>query len=190
MPCFCLVSYSGDAFAGAKAPNSQPSSQPSPQAANDNHPSAANDNNRPSVGLWGILGRLGLVGSLAHDAAASSLEQGQLLKLQDEYNKDPSKYVLVVRFYGGMAGRNGRSWGPASMVQNSNIRSRWGIPNVNSMDRIAFGAIPREVFQNPSLVQQRPALPLDGYPGGGLEFFIPNPSVVNVYADRHWGGNR
>lgn len=137
-----------------------------------------------------MLGRL-LLGA---EAANRSFEQGQRLRLREQYDENPDQFTLVVRYWGGDARRMGRSWAPLEAAAHPDPRSRWGIPNVNTMEMISYGAIRNSSIET-GAVRRRGALPADGYPGGGLEYLIVVPEIeisthVMIYSDRVNMGGR
>ena len=69
------------------------------------------------------------------------------------------------------SGPAGRSWTPTPIEQMPSPRADMGIPDVNA-GRFRI----RGQLIDVTDVQVRHALPLDGQPGGALEYLIPDPS--------------
>ena len=146
----------------------------------------ANDNAPLKKGVLGKLlrgaGSATLAVEIAEQAVAA-YSLGQLLAFSDEYHKDPSEFILVVRWYGGRRSKEmGRSWAPQLEMLSfpqSGIRERWGIGNQNTMEFLAYGAIRKKSFTDGSILT-RPAVEWDGYKGGGTEYFITAPHPEQI----------
>jgi RHS repeat-associated protein len=80
--------------------------------------------------------------------------------------------VTVYRIWGGGSGPNGHSWTPIDPRNLPNARDSLGLPNVNTAKNITVGRL-----VDPSGVQLRPALPLDGNRGGAPEILVPDPTT-------------
>jgi len=94
----------------------------------------------------------------------------------------PAPGQTVYRFYGqptdagglvptnDFSGPMGHSWSPTAPDSLASPRAELGLPNANGGRFVVVGQL-----VNPDGVVVRSALPLDGQPGGGLEFLIPKP---------------
>jgi len=111
------------------------------------------------------------------------------MALKDEFTEHPERFVLVVRYYSEpTAQKEGRSWAPSEMLTHANPRAYWGIPNVNKMTDIAYGAI--RTSEMGEGIYLRAALPLDGQPGGGPEYVITAPIVARKVMIYYTAPNR
>jgi hypothetical protein len=71
----------------------------------------------------------------------------------------------------GFSWPEGRSWTPSDPSKMANPRSELGLPDVNGGRFVIEGEL-----KNADGVIVRHALPLDGQPGGGIEYLVPDPA--------------
>jgi hypothetical protein len=81
----------------------------------------------------------------------------------------PAAGQTVFRVWGGKSGPYGRSWTPVDPATVTDVRSAAGLPDGNTATQTTMGTL-----TSTEGVVVRPALPLDGNPGGLTEYLIPN----------------
>ncbi len=91
-----------------------------------------------------------------------------------------SPRTSVYRVYGGDSPANGYSWTPTNPNSVSNYRNAAGLPSGGASGSLNTGQFVIEGSVNPSyIINQRPAIPLDGG-AGGLKEYIINPKAVKI----------
>jgi hypothetical protein len=82
----------------------------------------------------------------------------------------------IYRVFGGNALSTGASWTPINPAEVNGFRSFGALPSGGVSGSINTGQFVLEgILISPSqVIIIRPALPLDGHPGGILEYVIPN----------------
>ncbi|MCQ2335643.1 MAG: hypothetical protein MJ010_00455 [Paludibacteraceae bacterium] len=78
---------------------------------------------------------------------------------------------IVYRVYGSKSQYNGASWTTVNPEHLPNYRSLAGLPDDNTGEFL----IKCKVINPAKCIEVRPALPLDGNPGGLIEYVIPDP---------------
>ena len=69
---------------------------------------------------------------------------------------------------------DGKSWTPINPLEVSNYREKAGLPNGNEASKMVIGKITKN-----ATYEVRPELPLDGNPGGLVEYYFPSQPIQN-----------
>ena len=101
----------------------------------------------------------GVAASEGESCSSSAVGSGQPFKAGD----------TVWRFWGGKSGPFGVSWTNTDPESVADVRGGFGLPDVNTGRFISQG-----ILKDVSGCSWRPALELDGNPGGLSEIVIPN----------------
>ncbi len=89
--------------------------------------------------------------------------------------------TTVYRVYGGDSPAKGYSWTPTNPNTVPNFRNAAGLPSGGASGAINSGRFVVEGTVKPSyIMNQRPAIPLDGNAGGGVIEYLINPISVKI----------